>query len=118
MSFLLETANDGMRRSFPELPWSIRMSYNGQSRSFGSGPERAALEFKTAGPLAWLTLGNIPAFLDGYVRGDDRGRLLPGLSPSQWVSMAAFVAVAGALRKRGLRVFDPALEGPYLDGKP
>lgn len=53
-----------------------------------------------------------------FFRGDDRGRLLPGLSPSQWVSAAAFLVVAAAVARRGLAVRDPALEGPYLDGKP
>lgn len=54
-----------------------------------------------------------------FFRGDDRGDfLLPFLSPSQWVSLTAFVAVAWAVRRRGLRVTDPALETPYLDGKP
>lgn len=53
-----------------------------------------------------------------FFRGDDRGRLLPGLSPSQWVSAAAVLAVGAAVARRGLAVKDPALEGPYLDGKP
>jgi len=50
-----------------------------------------------------------------FLRGDDRGRLLPGLSPSQWVSAAAFAAVAIGLASRGLNVKDPASEGPYLN---
>lgn len=53
-----------------------------------------------------------------FFRGDDRGRILPGLSPSQWVSLTAFLAVAAAVSRRGLSVKDPSLEGPYLDGKP
>lgn len=53
-----------------------------------------------------------------FFRGDDRGRLLPALSPSQWVSAAAVLAVAAAVARRGLKVKDPSLEGPYLDGKP
>lgn len=52
-----------------------------------------------------------------FFRGDDRGRLLPGLSPSQWVSAAALLAVAAAVTRRGLAVKDPDSEGPYLPGK-
>lgn len=55
-------------------------------------------------------------FLVEFLRGDDRGSLLPGLSPSQWVSLAAFVLSAEAVRRRGLAVKDRTLEGPYLDG--
>lgn len=100
MSFLLETANDRLKGHFPELPWSIRMTYNGQSRSFGHGPERAALEFKTAGPLAWLALGNIPAFLDGYVRGevDWHGDIYGIVGVRRFVSRADVWSV-GLLRK-------------------
>lgn len=53
-----------------------------------------------------------------FFRGDDRGHLLPGLSPSQWVSLTAFLAVAAAVSRRGLAVKEPSLEGPYLDGNP
>lgn len=51
-----------------------------------------------------------------FLRGDDRGSLIPGLSPSQWVSLAAFLLSVWAVRRRGLAVTDPAAEGPYLDG--
>ncbi|TBR24088.1 prolipoprotein diacylglyceryl transferase [bacterium] len=66
----------------------------------------------------FLSMGgySLLRFTVEFFRGDDRGRLLPGLSPSQWVSAAAFLLVAAAVAKRGLTVKDRSLEGPYLDG--
>lgn len=70
MSLLLDSAASRLQGMYPELPWSIRLTHNGQSRSFGSGPERSAIELKSSVPLAKLAAGNIPSFLDDYVNGD------------------------------------------------
>ena len=70
MSHLLDAAQSRLHGMYPALPWSIRVSYNGESRSFGSGAERSAIEVKTPGAMAKLAAGNIPSFLDDYVKGD------------------------------------------------
>ncbi|MBI3297528.1 MAG: class I SAM-dependent methyltransferase [Elusimicrobia bacterium] len=70
MSFLLEKAAGRFRSIYPRLPWQIRLSYGGQSRSFGNGPERVNVEFRKAAPLLKLGLGNVSGFLDDYVTGD------------------------------------------------
>lgn len=56
-----------------------------------------------------------------FLRGDDRGAFLsPALSPSQWISAAAFLIAAAVLRRRGLREPDPKGRSVYLEhrGKP
>ncbi len=70
MNALLQNAAGTMNATFPTLPWSVRLTYDGQSSSFGNGAERSAIEFKTAEPLRCLARGDIPAFLDHYVAGD------------------------------------------------
>ncbi|MDE2290566.1 MAG: prolipoprotein diacylglyceryl transferase [Elusimicrobia bacterium] len=67
--------------------------------------------------ILYVLLYSALRFSDEFLRGDDRGVFLsPILSPSQWVSAAAFLAAAAALWMRGVRVTDPARESPYLDG--
>lgn len=58
-------------------------------------------------------------FVLEYFRGDDRGTLgSPVLSPSQWVSLAAGLAAACALKMRGIAEHHPAKRSIYADGKP
>lgn len=59
-----------MRRTFPSLPWTLRLSYQGRSRTFGSGPERAEVACRASGPLRDLAGGNLSSFLDRYVAGE------------------------------------------------
>lgn len=70
MSALLDRAADSMERLFPELPWKIRISRGGESRTFGSGEEKAGWECKNDEPLRALALSDPSRFLDLYVRGD------------------------------------------------
>lgn len=66
------------------------------------------------------TLGySLMRFLIEFLRGDERGTLfLPGLSPSQWLSLAAGLAAAAALQRRGLRERGGKGRSLYADGRP
>ncbi|OIO09958.1 MAG: hypothetical protein AUJ52_05345 [Elusimicrobia bacterium CG1_02_63_36] len=66
---LLEKAVDSMKKIFPEVPWKVRLSYHGQSRSFGSGVERTWIDFHHPAPLRRLAWYDIAGFLDHYVAG-------------------------------------------------
>jgi len=65
----IDRAADYMRRIMPSLPWSIRISFKGESRRFGNGTERAELACRTEDSVRCLARGDIPAFLDRYVTG-------------------------------------------------
>ena len=69
--------------------------------------------------LGYIVYYSILRFLIEFLRGDDRGLFLwSALSPSQWVSLAAGLAAAWALKVRGVRETDPKTRTIYADGKP
>ena len=70
MSALIEKAAGAMDELFPTLPWKIRLSYSGESRTFGSGQERAELACRREEPLRDLARWRLPSFLDRYVAGE------------------------------------------------
>lgn len=54
--------------------------------------------------VGYILYYSILRFVIEFLRGDDRGAFLsPALSPSQWVSLAAGLAAAWALKVRGVR---------------
>ena len=64
--------------------------------------------------LGYIVYYSVLRFLIEFLRGDDRGVLLSAaLSPSQWVSLAAGLAAAWALKSRGVRENDPATRTIY-----
>ena len=67
---LLDKAAAEMNWLFPAMPWVIRISYGGQSRPVGSGPERAEMACKTEAALAAIARKDLATFLDHYVAGD------------------------------------------------
>ena len=69
--------------------------------------------------LGYILYYSILRFLIESLRGDDRGLFLStALSPSQWVSLAAGLAAAWALKTRGVAEHHPAKRSIYADGKP
>lgn len=69
--------------------------------------------------LGYILYYSILRFLLEFLRGDDRGVFLWSfLSPSQWVSLAAGLAAAWALRVRGVIERHPDTRTIYADGKP
>jgi len=66
----LDQAGDAMNWMFPTLPYAIRISYKGQSRTVGSGPERVEMACKTAESVAALASSDLSEFLDHYALGD------------------------------------------------
>jgi len=69
--------------------------------------------------LGYILYYSILRFLIEFLRGDDRGAFLSSaLSPSQWVSLAAGLAAAWALKVRGVRETNPATRTIYADGRP
>lgn len=69
--------------------------------------------------LGYTAAYSLMRFLIEFLRGDDRGALLFSvLSPSQWLSLAAGLAAAAALKKRGLREHDKRGRSLYVDGRP
>ncbi|PCI36426.1 MAG: hypothetical protein COB53_09630 [Elusimicrobia bacterium] len=70
MSYYLERAADSMNAMFPTLPWSVGLSLNGQSASFGTGPQKAEIACKKEGPLRELAGLRLSRFLDRYVEGE------------------------------------------------
>lgn len=58
-------------------------------------------------------------FLLEFLRGDDRGVLFSSaMSPSQWISLAAGLAAAWALKTRGIIEREPKKRTIYADGLP
>ena len=68
--------------------------------------------------LGYIVYYSILRFLIEFLRGDDRGLFLwTALSPSQWVSLAAGLAAAWALKNRGVIERDPKGRTIYAGGK-
>jgi cyclopropane-fatty-acyl-phospholipid synthase len=67
---LLDRASDRLNWMFPTLPWTVRVSYKGRSRSVGTGPERVEMACRTEEAARALAAGDIPRYLDLYVEGD------------------------------------------------
>lgn len=70
MATLLDRAADRMKEWFPHLPWTVRISFEGRSRTFGSGPERAEWVCRTREALERLAIPDLRTFLDHYVVGE------------------------------------------------
>ncbi len=69
--------------------------------------------------IGYILYYSILRFLIEFLRGDDRGVFLWSfLSPSQWVSLAAGLVAAWALKIRGVRETEPKSRTIYADGKP
>ncbi|MDD5301699.1 MAG: prolipoprotein diacylglyceryl transferase [Elusimicrobia bacterium] len=69
--------------------------------------------------IGYILYYSILRFSIEFLRGDDRGVFLSSaLSPSQWVSLAAGLAAAWALKVRGVRETNPETRTIYADGKP
>jgi phosphatidylglycerol:prolipoprotein diacylglycerol transferase len=78
----------------------------------------ARLRYGTAF-IGYILYYSVLRFSIEFLRGDDRGVFLsPALSPSQWVSLAAGLAAAWALKTRGVVERDPEKRSIYADGKP
>ena len=67
---IIDRAADAMNWMFPTLPYVIRVSYQGQSRSVGSGPEKAEMACKTEAAVRALARHDLSEFLDHYAAGD------------------------------------------------
>lgn len=65
----LERAAASMNWLFPRLPWTVRISYQGQSRPVGSGPEKVEMMCKTEEAVQALARCDLSDFLDLYVDG-------------------------------------------------
>lgn len=59
-----------MNWMFPTLPYTIRISYKGNSRAVGSGPEKVEMACKTEAAVAALADKDLSEFLDHYAMGD------------------------------------------------
>ena len=64
--------------------------------------------------FAYMLAYSVLRFGIEFLRGDDRGGFLWGMSPSQWLGLAVAASAAAAIRLRGLRAGGPggALSGP------
>ena len=69
MTALLDKAAAQMNWLFPTLPWTVRISYQGQSRSVGTGPEKFEMACKTSESVSALARCDLSEFLDHYVMG-------------------------------------------------
>ncbi len=67
---VLDRAAASMNWMFPTLPWTIRVSYKGQSRAIGSGPERVEMACKTEEAVRALAGHDLSRFLDHYAIGE------------------------------------------------
>lgn len=67
---LIDKAADQIRWMFPTLPWVIRISYKGESRACGNGPEGVEMACKTEASLRALANRDLSEWLDHYVMGD------------------------------------------------
>ena len=70
MTALLDKAAGRMDWVFPALPWTMRVSYGRESRTFGKGPERFEIVCKTRPALEALARADFPEFFDLYAAGD------------------------------------------------
>jgi phosphatidylglycerol:prolipoprotein diacylglycerol transferase len=68
--------------------------------------------------FGYLLYYSVERFTIECFRGDDRGVFInPVLSPSQWVSLFVFLAVAVVLWRRGIVERDPARRSLFTDGR-
>lgn len=67
---LIDRAGDAMNWMFPEMPYVIRISYKGESRQVGHGPEKVEMACKTEASLRSLADHDLSKFLDHYAEGD------------------------------------------------
>ncbi|MFI5345513.1 MAG: class I SAM-dependent methyltransferase [Elusimicrobiota bacterium] len=67
---VLDRAGDAMNWMFPTMPYGIRISYKGQSRMVGSGPEKVEMACKTEAAVRALAGHDLSHFLDYYAEGD------------------------------------------------
>jgi cyclopropane-fatty-acyl-phospholipid synthase len=67
---VIDRAADAMNWMFPTLPWTIRLSYAGQSRAVGSGPEKVEMACRTENAARALIACDLSRFLDLYVAGE------------------------------------------------
>jgi cyclopropane-fatty-acyl-phospholipid synthase len=67
---IIDRAGAAMNWMFPTLPWTIRISYKGQSRAVGTGPEKVEMACKTEASVSALAACDLSAFLDHYAVGD------------------------------------------------
>lgn len=80
---------------------------------------RAAKLRMGTGFLAYVLAYSVLRFGLEFLRGDDRGELLsPALSPSQWISLAAGLAAAAVMWKRGVIERHAAGRSMFADGRP
>lgn len=70
MTALLDKAAGRMNWLFPTLPWTVRLSYKGESRQIGHGPEKFEMVCKNRESLDALARCDLSDFLDYYVAGD------------------------------------------------
>jgi len=70
MSIYLDRAASTLDEMFPTLPWKVRLSHGGRSKTFGSGKEQAGIECRTEAPLRDLSRKRLSKFLDRYVEGE------------------------------------------------
>jgi len=66
----IDRAASAMNWMFPDLPWIIRVSYNGRSREIGRGPEKVEMACRTQAAVDALAGHDISRFLDLYVAGE------------------------------------------------
>jgi cyclopropane-fatty-acyl-phospholipid synthase len=66
----LDQAGSAMNAMFPTMPYTIRISYKGESRTVGSGPEKVEMACKTESAVAALARYDLSDFLDHYALGD------------------------------------------------
>ncbi|NNN06106.1 MAG: methyltransferase domain-containing protein [Elusimicrobia bacterium] len=66
----LDRAAGAMNWMFPTLPWAVRVSYAGQSRVIGQGPEKVEMACRTEAALRSLIACDLSRFLDYYVAGE------------------------------------------------
>lgn len=67
---LLDRAAAELNWMFPALPWTVRLSYKGESRSVGSGPEKVEMACKTEDSVRALIRRDLSDWLDHYAAGD------------------------------------------------
>ncbi|MBI3548620.1 MAG: class I SAM-dependent methyltransferase [Elusimicrobia bacterium] len=70
MAMILDKAADQMSWMFSRLPYSIRLTYKDQSRSYGSGPERFHALCKSDRAIGALARRDLSDFFDFYVMGE------------------------------------------------
>jgi cyclopropane-fatty-acyl-phospholipid synthase len=67
---VIDRAGDAMNWMFPAMPYVIRISYKGQSRAVGSGPEKVEMACRTEAAVRALADHDLSKWLDLYADGD------------------------------------------------